>query len=88
MLAGFEKFWLITFPMCSSALLLCLIYSIIDSFVAYNNPIVLLTQQMMNDMRYGYSAAMSWTYFIVVTAILGVVALIGSRFVFTYDKRR
>ena len=85
---GFEKFWLITFPMCSSALLLCLIYSIIDSFVAYNNPIVLLTQQMMNDMRYGYSAAMSWTYFIVVTAILGVVALIGSRFVFTYDKRR
>ena len=43
---GFEKFWLITFPMCSSALLLCLIYSIIDSFVAYNNPIVLLTQQM------------------------------------------
>ena len=49
---------------------------------------MLLTQQMMNDMRYGYSAAMSWTYFIVVTAILGVVALSGSRFVFTYDKRR
>lgn len=43
---------------------------------------------MMNDMRYGYSAAMSWSYFLVVAVILGAVALIGSRFVFTYDKQR
>ena len=84
---GWEKFWLITFPMASSSLLLCLIYSIIDSFVAYNNPIVQLTQQMMTDMKYGYSAAMSWVYFVIVSSILAVVATIGSRFVFTYDRK-
>ncbi|HCA29229.1 MAG TPA: hypothetical protein DEP23_06565 [Ruminococcaceae bacterium] len=84
---GWEKFWLITFPMASSSLLLCLIYSIIDSFVAYNNPIVQLTQQMMTDMKYGYSAAMSWVYFVIVSSILAVVAIIGSRFVFTYDRK-
>lgn len=85
---GFEKFWLITFPMSGSALLLCLIYSIIDSFVAYNNPIIQLTQQLMGDMKYGYSAAMSWTYFVIIAAILGTVGLVGSRYVFVYDKRR
>lgn len=84
---GWEKFWLITLPMSGSALLLCLIYSIIDSFTAYNNPIVQLTQQLMTDMKYGYSASMSWVYFVVVSVILGIVALVGSRFVFTYDKR-
>ena len=73
--------------MSGSALLLCLIYSIIDSFTAYNNPIVQLTQQLMTDMKYGYSASMSWVYFVVVSVILGIVALVGSRFVFTYDKR-
>ncbi len=83
---GFEKFWLITLPMSSSALLLCLIYSIIDSFVAYNNPIVTLTRRLMTDMKYGYSAAMSWVYFLVICIILGLVALIGSRKVFYYDK--
>ena len=85
---GWEKFWLITFPMASSSLLLCLIYSIIDSFVAYNNPIVQLTQGLRENMLYGQSAAMSWVYFAIIAVILGLVALIGSRFVFTYDKKR
>ena len=79
---------MITFPMASSSLLLCLIYSIIDSFVAYNNPIVQLTQGLMENMLYGQSAAMSWVYFAIIAVILGLVALIGSRFVFTYDKKR
>ncbi len=85
---GWEKFWLITLPMASSSLLLCLIYSIIDSFVAYNNPIVVLTQELMGNMRYGYSAAMSWVYFLMVSVILGLVAFLGSKLVFTYDKQR
>lgn len=85
---GWEKFWLITFPMASSSLLLCLIYSIIDSFIAYNNPIVVQTQNLMNNMTYDVSAAMSWVYFALIAVVLGLVALIGSRLVFTYDKQR
>lgn len=56
--------------------------------VAYNNPIVQLTQGLMENMLYGQSAAMSWVYFAIIAVILGLVALIGSRFVFTYDKKR
>ena len=84
---GWEKFWLITFPMASSSLLLCVIYSIIDSFTAYNNPIVVQTQELMTSMMYDVSAAMAWVYFALIAVILGLVALIGSRLVFTYDKR-
>lgn len=85
---GFEKFWLITLPMSASSIVLCLIYSIINSFVAYDNPVVKLTKQMMTDMKYGYSAAMSWTYFVIVFVILAAVYAVGTRAAFTYDKQR
>lgn len=85
---GFEKFWLITLPMSASSIVLCLIYSIINSFVAYDNPVVKLTKQMMTDMKYGYSAAMSWTYFVIVFVILAAVYAVGNRAAFTYDKQR
>lgn len=83
---GWEKFWLVTFPLATPALLLCVIYSIIDSFVAYNNPIVLLTQQMMSQMKYAYSSAMSWIYFVIIALILSLVGFFGSRHVFSYDR--
>ena len=85
---GWEKFWLITLPMSSSSIILCLIYSVIYSFTSFDNPVVSLTKQMMSDMKYGYSAAMSWAYFLIVFIILGLIYGIGNRFVFTYDKNK
>ena len=46
------------------------------------------TQNLMNNMTYDVSAAMSWVYFALIAVVLGLVALIGSRLVFTYDKQR
>ena len=84
---AWEKFWLITLPMCSSSMVLCLIYSIIYSFTSYDNPVMTLTRRMMSDMKYGYSAAMSWAYFVIMLVILIVTYWVGNRVSFTYNKK-
>ena len=82
-----EIFWKITFVMISPMLLLCTIYSIIDSFTAYNNQVILaIKNQMYGVGNIGLASAMSWIYFVVVTAILLLIAWIGSKLVFYYDK--
>lgn len=82
-----EIFWKITFVMISPMLLLCTIYSIIDSFTAYNNQVILaIKNQMYGVGNMGLASAMSWIYFVVVTVILLLIAGIGSKLVFYYDK--
>lgn len=82
-----EIFWKITFVMISPMLLLCTVYSIIDSFTAYDNQVILaIKNQMYGVGNMGLASAMSWIYFAVVTIILLVIALVGSKLVFYYDK--
>jgi len=86
---GWEKFWLITFPMISPMLILCVIYSIIDSFTAFNNWILLYIQRVAFQAPHydlGLSAAMSWIYFAIIVTIIGLVMLLLSKRVFYYDK--
>ena len=86
--SGWEKFWIVTFPMTSATILLTTVYSIIDSFIAYNNPIIRLAQTMMvKDLQYEYSATVSWIYFGVMVVILGIVMFIGNKLVFNYDEK-
>ncbi len=82
-----EIFWKITFVMISPMLVLCTIYSIIDSFTAYNNRVILaIENQMYGVGNMGLASAMSWIYFGIVTVILLAVAGVGSRLAFYYDK--
>lgn len=82
-----EIFWKITFVMISPMLLLCTIYSIIDSFTAYNNQVILaIEDQMYGVGNMGLASAMSWIYFLIVSVILLIVAVVGSRLAFYYDK--
>lgn len=82
-----EIFWKITFVMISPMLLLCTIYSIIDSFTAYNNQVILaIEDQMYGVGNMGLASAMSWIYFLIVAVILLIVAAVGSRLAFYYDK--
>ncbi len=79
---AWEFFWKITFPMISPMILANLIYTIIDAFVATDNEVMnlILKQSRLGD--YGYSAAMAWIYFAIIGAILGLVVVIVSRFVY------
>ena len=79
---AWEFFWKITFPIISPMILANLVYTIIDAFVATDNEVMRYVLAQATDWNHGYSAAMAWVYFAIIGAILGVVCLIVSRFVY------
>lgn len=67
---AWESFWKITLPMLTPIVQLNLVYSIVDSFTDVGN---LVMQQVMKNqelIRYGWTSAMSWVYFLIIAAIL------------------
>lgn len=76
---GWEKFWQITLPHMASLILICAVYTVIDT-ANYNeggNVNALINSEIFNDKyMYSYSAAMAWMYFVVVALILAAVLLI------------
>lgn len=84
---SWEIFWKITFVLISPMLLICVLYSIIDSFTAYDNWVLgTIKRIIIISGNYGIASAMSWIYFAAITAVIGVVAFAGSKLVFYYDK--
>ena len=77
--------WEITFPMISPMILVNAVYTIIDSFTTDSNVVMtFIAGAYSQDMV--VSSAMAWLYFVVVLAILAVVAAIFSAFVFYQRK--
>lgn len=80
---GWERFWMITFPMLSPLILTNLVYTIIDSFTAGDNTLIdLIRATIFSGGGYGASAAMAWIYFAVIGLILAVAIGVISRKVF------
>ncbi|MBE0700611.1 MAG: sugar ABC transporter permease [Acholeplasmataceae bacterium] len=73
-----ESFWKITLPSLKNIILVSSIYTIVMLSTFANNPIISRIRLMMFDSQggYGYASAMAWIYFILITIILGVFALI------------
>lgn len=81
-----ESLWKITFPMISSLFLVNWIYTVIDFCMRSDNEVIEKIQKVMVDqINYGFSSAMSWIYFGVVMAFVGISALIISKGVYYYD---
>lgn len=81
-----ESLWKITFPMISSIFLVNWIYTIIDFCMRSDNEVIdKISEVMIQQINYGFSSAMSWVYFLVVIAIVGVSSLIISKGVYYYD---
>lgn len=68
-----ESFWKITVPMIFPILQLNIIYTLIDSFAYRDNELVSYIFDTAKDMKYSYSATMSWVYFLTVFVIIVVV---------------
>lgn len=80
---GWEKFWKITFPMVSPMILVNAVYTIIDCMCGANNSLIYeIYQKAFRFSEFGYSAAMSWIYFIIVAVILAILMGLCSRFVY------
>lgn len=80
--SGWEIFWKITFPMMSPILMICLVYTIIDSFTDYSNVLMKFINGTAQRLNFEYSAAMAWIYFIIIAAIVGIIYGIINKKVF------
>lgn len=81
-----ESLWKITFPMISSMFLVNWIYTVIDFCMRSDNQVIKKIQVVMIDqMKYGRASAMSWVYFLLILAFVGISALIISKEVYYYD---
>lgn len=79
---GWEFFWKITFPMIGPMILANLIYTVIDTFIDSENPVMSIVLAQSRGLRYGLSAAMAWIYFLIVAVALAIIVAIVSKFVF------
>ncbi len=82
---AWETFWKITFPMISPMILVNAVYTIIDSFTTDSNVVMKFISNADTESA-TVSSAMAWMYFLVVIAIIAIVALLCSSFVF-YQRR-
>ena len=72
--------------MISSLLLVNLVYTIVDFFMRSDNQIMeKISTTMITELNYGFSSAMAWIYFVIVTAIIGVSSLLLSKAVYYYE---
>jgi len=81
-----ESLWKITFPMISSMFLVNWVYTVIDFCMRSDNKVIEKIQVVMIDqLKYGRASAMSWVYFIVIMAFVGITTLLISKEVYYYD---
>ena len=85
--SAWESFWKITFPMVSPLLLVNCIYTIIDFFMKNDNAVVERINEIMYgvQMDMGLASAMSWLYFAVALAFIGISTFIITRAVKSYE---
>ena len=77
---AWEEFWFVTFPMLGNVIFLVLIYTIVDLFTAFDNPIMKQAYELISkNSVYDQSSAMLWGYFVVVGIIGGLILLAYNR---------
>ena len=62
------KFWKITFPAITPSLLVVIIYTVIDSFLDYDNLVMQMIRNYYQDNNYTYSATIGVIYFVCILA--------------------
>jgi len=77
---GWEKFWKITFPMISPLILVCLIYSVIESMASPSNSMIGRIQwYTYSQVEVAFASAMAWSYFIVLGAVIALITWFVSK---------
>ncbi len=79
---SWEFFWKVTLPYISPMILASVVYTIVDSFISTDNPVMQIVLSKASEWQHGYSAAMAWIYFAIVGIVLAIVALFVNKFVY------
>ncbi|MGN0584626.1 MAG: carbohydrate ABC transporter permease [Ruminococcus sp.] len=77
-----DCFWKITLPGVSPMILVCFIYTVIDTFTDPGNAVMGRISDMQADWKYGEASAMAWIYFVIVLAAAGIVSFVINKFVY------
>jgi len=81
-----QYFWKITLPMISPAILLNVVYTVVDCFTDTSNILMQKNHSATLGMEFANSAAMAWIYFATILCIIGIVYfLIGKRVFYMND---
>jgi ABC-type sugar transport system permease subunit len=81
-----ESLWKITFPMISSIFLVNWIYTIVDFCMRSDNDVMDKIQTVMiTNLKYGPASAMSWAYFVIITAFIALTSFFISKGVYYND---
>ncbi|NLL43608.1 MAG: sugar ABC transporter permease [Firmicutes bacterium] len=81
--SGWQSFWMITLPVMSPIIFANVIYTIIDSFLAANNELVVyIRSTAFGGAGFGVGTAMGVMYFFAVAVVLAIVVAVMSRWVF------
>ncbi len=73
---AWEKYWKITFPLLLPILMVNIVYTLTDNFLSSSNPMMGMILTLSQNLNFSYAAALSWVYFIIISAIIGVVFLV------------
>ena len=83
---SWESLWKITFPMISSIFLVNWIYTVVDFCMRSDNEVIDKIQVVMvQQLNYGLASAMSWIYFVIILAFIGITSALISKGVYYYD---
>lgn len=78
---SWEFFWKITLPYVSPMILVNIVYTVIDAFTDPTNQVMKRVLEVQSDWKYGYSAAMAWSYFGIILVALGIIFAIMNKLV-------
>ena len=83
---AWESLWKVTFPMISSLFLVNWVYTVVDFCMRSDNEVIEKIQKVMiQNQNYGAASAMTWVYFLIVIAFVGVTSLAISKGVYYSD---
>lgn len=83
---AWQTFWKVTFPLLTPYLILNTIYTIIDAFTFYDNPVMAEVIELFRDFKYGWASVLSMVYSLVIFLLIGIVFLVLSRFAYYTEK--
>ena len=83
---AWQTFWKVTFPLVTPYILLNAVYSIIDSFTYYSNPVMQRILRYFNELYTSSGTTLAVAYCLLALVVTGVVAGLISRKVFYIEK--
>ena len=74
-----EEFWFITVPSLRHIITLVILYTMIDLFASSDNVVVQRSYDWITTQDYNKSSSSLWLYFVIVSAIIGIVYAVYNR---------